>query len=86
MTPKTYVCKRARLAGYLMSLGYQPYKITANKDNPRYDVYLFDGSEQLYRAVISYVTQTERHNKERYNAKINQKSKATSSVDERKTR
>lgn len=53
---KTYVCKRTRMAAYLMERGFQPYKIAPDRDNPVYSVYLFTESPELYRAVMEYVT------------------------------
>ena len=53
---KTYVCKRTRMAAYLMERGFQPYKIAPDRDNPVYSVYLFTESPELYRSVMEYVT------------------------------
>ena len=53
---KTYVCKRTRMAAYLMEKGYQPYMISPDRDNPVYSVYLFTASPELYKAVIDYTT------------------------------
>ena len=53
---KTYVCKRTRMAAYLMEKGYQPYRISPDRDNPVYSVYLFTASPELYEAVIDHTT------------------------------
>ena len=53
---KTYVCKRTRMAAYLMERGFQPYRIAPDRDNPVYNVYLFTESPELYRSVMEYVT------------------------------
>lgn len=52
---KTYVCKRARMCSFLMEKGFNPYKISPDRDNPMYDVYLFTASDELYRAVLEYI-------------------------------
>lgn len=51
---KTFVCKRLRLASYLMGCGFQPYRVTADKNNPVYNVYLFDGTPEVYAAVTRF--------------------------------
>ena len=53
---KTYVCKRTRMAAYLMEHGFQPYRIAPDRDNPVFSVYLFTESPELYRAVMDYTT------------------------------
>ena len=53
---RTYVCKRLRLCRYLMEHGFQPYQISPDRDNPRYDVYLFNQSDELTAAVTEYLT------------------------------
>lgn len=53
---KTYVCKRTRMAAFLMAKGFQPYRIAPDRDNPVYNVYLFTESPELYRSVMEYVT------------------------------
>lgn len=52
---RTYVCKRARMASFLMRKGFQPYKVTPDRDNPMYDVFLFTGTPELYQAVTEYI-------------------------------
>jgi len=52
---RTYVCKRARMAGFLMDKGFNPYKVTPDRDNPMYDVFLFTGTPELYKAVAEYI-------------------------------
>lgn len=54
---RTYVCKRLRLATYLVERGFKPYQITPDRDNPMFDVYLFDASLLLYRAVTEFFTE-----------------------------
>lgn len=52
---KTYVCRRARLCSHLIECGFRPYKIVPDKDNPHFDVYLFDATPALYDVVLGYV-------------------------------
>ena len=51
---RTYVCKRTRMAAYLLERGFQPYRITPDRDNPIYSVYLFTATPELYAAVMDY--------------------------------
>ncbi len=53
---KTYVCKRTRMAVYLLERGFQPYRIAPDKDNPVYSVYLFTATPELYKAVFDYTS------------------------------
>jgi len=53
---RTYVCKRLRLCRYLMEHGFNPYKIAPDRDNPRYNVYLFDQTDELTAAIMDYMT------------------------------
>ena len=53
---KTYVCKRTRMAAFLMEKGFLPYRISPDRDNPVYSVYLFTASPALYSAVMEYTT------------------------------
>lgn len=57
---RTYVCKRARMASYLMERGFTPYKVTPDRDNPMYDVFLFTATPELYQAVTEYITNNNR--------------------------
>lgn len=56
---KTYVCKRLRLCRYLVEQGFNPYKIVPDRDNPRYNVWLFDQSEQLTTAILRYFSRND---------------------------
>lgn len=53
---KTYVCKRTRMASFLVNKGFQPYRIVPDKDNPLFFVYLFSATPELYSAVMEYTT------------------------------
>ncbi len=52
---KTYVCKRARMYSFLMERGFKPYRVSPDRDNPMYDVFLFTASPELYQAVMEYI-------------------------------
>lgn len=52
---KTYVCKRARMCSYLVDKGFMPYQIKPDYDNPKYNVFLFTASPELYKAVMEYI-------------------------------
>ena len=54
---KTYVCKRIRLCNYLMDRGFEPYRIAPDRDNPKYNVFLFTATPELHKTVIEYVNQ-----------------------------
>ena len=55
---RTYVCKRLRLCRYLIDRGFSPYKIAPDRDNPKYNVYLFEQTTGLSAAVLDYFTKT----------------------------
>lgn len=57
---RTYVCKRTRMAKFLMNRGFTPYKITPDRDNPLYYVFLFTATPELYAAVSEYFTDSRR--------------------------
>ena len=65
MEQKTYVCKRARMCSYLVEHGFMQYKIKPDCDNPRYNVYLFTATPELYRAVMAYVSDKQKHTERR---------------------
>lgn len=52
---KTYVCKRARMCSFLIEKGFSPYRVTPDRDNPMYDVFLFTATPELYQAVMEYI-------------------------------
>lgn len=56
---RTYVCKRARMCSFLRERGFEPYKVTPDRDNPMYDVFLFTASPELYQAVMEYINTSE---------------------------
>lgn len=51
---QTYVCRRPRLCRYLMNCGFAPYQTTADRNNPRYTVWLFEHTPGLAAAVLDY--------------------------------
>lgn len=57
---KTYVCKRPGMCEYLMSKGFTPYRITASRENPKFDVFLFTSTPELYKEVIAYTRRNQK--------------------------
>lgn len=53
-TSRTYVCKRLRLCRHLMNRGFSPFRIVPDRNNPRYNVYLFTRTPALDEAVSRY--------------------------------
>ena len=51
---KTYVCKRERLCRHLIDHGFEPFRIVPDRNNPRYNVYLFARSEALDSVLFKY--------------------------------
>ena len=59
---RTYVCKRPRMCSYLVERGFSPYKISPDRANPRYNVYLFTATPELHSAVMDYVISRQGNN------------------------
>lgn len=59
-TRKTYVCKRLRLCRYLMDHGFRPFRIVPDRNNPRYNVYLFTQTPALDETVSRYFYEIQR--------------------------
>ena len=53
-TRKTYVCKRLRLCRHLMDYGFHPFRIVPDRNNPRYNVYLFEQTPALEKVLSDY--------------------------------
>lgn len=51
---RTYVCKRLRLCRHLIDRGFKPYRIVPDMNNPKYNVYLFTQTPELYETVEKY--------------------------------
>lgn len=49
-----FVCKRLRLCNYLMDRGFFPYQVEPDKNNTRYNVYIFENTPALTAAVVRY--------------------------------
>jgi hypothetical protein len=43
------------MCDFLMHKGFVPYRVSPDRDNPKYDVFLFTASPELYLAVIEYI-------------------------------
>ena len=52
---RTYVCKRVRLCRYLIEHGFKPYKIAPDRNNSKYNVWLFEQTDELMAAIMDYV-------------------------------
>ena len=49
-----YLCKRYRLLSFLRAKGFLPVATLPDKDNPRYNVWLFDNNAELETALEEY--------------------------------
>lgn len=49
-----YICKRYRLLSFLKSKGFLPETTLPDRDNPRYNVWLYQNSEELEKALEEY--------------------------------
>ena len=56
MNENIFVCKRTRMAQFLSERGFELKGIEPDEHNPKYDVYLFEASPELYNAVLDYTT------------------------------
>ncbi len=57
MGEQTYVCKRLRLCNFLKAKGFEPYRIAPDRNNPKYNVFLFHATQELRSAVVEYLNQ-----------------------------
>lgn len=55
-----YYCKRLRLLTFLKSKGILPFASEADKNNPKYNVYLYHVDEKLLTALYQYFELGER--------------------------
>lgn len=55
MEGRAYVCKRLRMCNYLMDKGFEPYKVAPDRNNPKYNVFIFTATPDLNQAVIEYI-------------------------------
>ena len=51
---KFFVCKTPRLCVYLQKKGFMFDKVTIDKKNPLYNVWIFPNSDELYQVVSDY--------------------------------
>ena len=51
---KCFVCKTPRLCVYLQKKGFKFDKVTIDKKNPLYNVWIFPNSDELYDIVEDY--------------------------------
>lgn len=51
---KYYTCKRLRMLEYLKSKGFIPYLTLPDVANPRYNVWRFENTPELEKAIEEY--------------------------------
>lgn len=51
-----YVCKTMRLCSYLLSQGFKVKRERIDRENPKYKVWEFEQSPQLWAAITRYST------------------------------
>lgn len=52
-----YICKRYRLLSFLKAKGFLPEATLPDKDNPKFNVWIYSNSEELEAAVAEYLEQ-----------------------------
>ena len=59
-----YVCKKMRLCSYLLREGFHYIKIVQDKNNSKYNCWLFKRTPELMNAIEEYYLERERNIKE----------------------
>lgn len=49
-----YVCTRLRLVEHLRNRGYLPIKTIPDKNNPKYNVWIYENNEALEEAIEEF--------------------------------
>lgn len=49
-----YVVKHLRMATYLMSLGFRLIRTHEDRNNPKFNVFIFKDTEELRKAMNNY--------------------------------
>lgn len=49
-----YVCKTMRLCSYLLSKGFTYVSVDADKFNPKFNVWIFRSTPELWAAITEY--------------------------------
>jgi hypothetical protein len=52
-----YVIRTQKLASYLMNLGFRLIRMDIDRNNPNFNVFLFNYSDELIQAVNNYKLQ-----------------------------
>lgn len=52
-----YVCKRYRLLSFLKAKGFLPSMTLPDRDNPKFNIWIFDNSPELEAAIDEYIAQ-----------------------------
>lgn len=52
-----YICKRYRLLSFLKSKGFLPETTLPDRDNPKFNVWIFNNSEELEAVLEEYFEQ-----------------------------
>lgn len=61
MENKLYIIYMPRLAAALREMGFQIVKVSVNIKKPQYDVYWFEDTEELRKAIPIAVQQVKKH-------------------------
>lgn len=51
---EVYICKRLRMVRFLKDKGFLPIKTIPDKDNPAYNVWMYQNSVELENAIYEY--------------------------------
>ena len=52
-----YVCRRMKLCSFLLKKGFKYEKVIQDRDNPRYNCWLFKQSPELRNAIEEYYSE-----------------------------
>ena len=52
--PKVYRCKRYKLYAYLRDLGFEPYSVQVEQENPKYINWMYSNTPELEDAIDEY--------------------------------
>ena len=57
---KMYLCRRMRLCGFLLSIGFKYEKVVPDRYNPEFNCWLFKNTPELRNAVEEYYAATKK--------------------------
>lgn len=49
-----YICKRMKLCSYLLREGFNYTNVIKDKDNPKYNCWVFENTPELMNAIEKY--------------------------------